>query len=540
MKKILSFSLVVLLLITIFQFTALAATNDQTKIIIDSKNVCPEQVFDVDVKLSNNPGIVSANMKVSFGEDLELVSATPGDAFSTLTYIPPKALSLGNTIKSSCQFVWTGFDISENDIKDGIILTLRFKISKDAEVGSSHNIRIFSENGDVIDKNLGSIILENTAKITVSEHSYTNACDTTCNVCGLTRNITHQYKWVIDKNANCGTNGSKHEECSVCGEKRNLNTVISATNNHIYDNDCDDRCNVCNQIRAVSEHFYENECDNTCNVCGESRNVSHNYKWIIDKSENCSEDGIKHQECIYCGESKNENTVIFATGNHSYIYGCDTECSECGATREASHSYKYYTTVSATTSKNGKKYYECSECGAIKTTTIYMASKCSLSTTTYTYNGSTKKPSVKIYDSKGDKLTYGEDYTYKRPSSSKYVGKYTIKVTFIGDYSGTKNLYYTINPPKTTVSSLTAGKKSLKVKLKKQSSQTTGYEIQYSTSKSFKSAKVKKVSSYKTTTVTLKSLSAKKTYYVRVRTYKTVNGKKYYSAWSSYKYKKTK
>jgi hypothetical protein len=228
------------------------------------------------------------------------------------------------------------------------------------------------------------------------------------------------------------------------------------------------------------------------------------------------------------------------SSNHSYTNACDSNCNDCGYVRSSAHKYKKYKTTDATTSKNGKKYYECSECGKTKTTTIYKASECSLSTAKYTYNGSTKKPSVNIYDSMGNKLIYGEDYTYKRPSSSKKVGKYTIKITFMGDYSGTKNLYYTINPPKTSVSSLTAGKKSLKVKLNKQSSQTSGYEIQYSTSKSFKSAKVKKISSYKTTTTTLKSLSAKKTYYVRVRTYKTVSGKKYYSSWSSYKYKKTK
>lgn len=43
-----------------------------------------------------------------------------------------------------------------------------------------------------------------------------------------------------------------------------------------------------------------------------------------------------------------------------------------------------------------------------------------------------------------------------------------------------------------------------------------------------------------TTKATIKSLKAKKTYYVRVRTYKNVDGKKYYSAWSSAKSKKTK
>jgi hypothetical protein len=164
-----------------------------------------------------------------------------------------------------------------------------------------------------------------------------------------------------------------------------------------------------------------------------------------------------------------------------------------------------------------------------------------LSTTKYTYNGNTKKPSVTVKDSKGMTIS-SKYYTIERPKSSNKVGKYKIKVTFKGKYSGTKSLYYVINPKGTTVSKLTAGKKSLKVAIKKQSSQTTGYEIQYSTSKSFKAkyTKTKKVTSYKTTSVTFKSLKAKKTYYVRVRTYKTVGGKKFYSAWSSYKYKKTK
>lgn len=65
-------------------------------------------------------------------------------------------------------------------------------------------------------------------------------------------------------------------------------------------------------------------------------------------------------------------------------------------------------------------------------------------------------------------------------------------------------------------------------------------QTKYSTSKKFTSYTTKTISSYKTTKYTLKSLSAKKTYYVRVRTYKTVNGVKYYSGWSTYKYKKTK
>ena len=170
------------------------------------------------------------------------------------------------------------------------------------------------------------------------------------------------------------------------------------------------------------------------------------------------------------------------------------------------------------------------------------ASKCSfkLSTTTYTYNGKVKSPSVTVKNASGTKLTKGTHYTVKYATGRKNVGKYKVTVTMKGNYSGTKTLYLTINPPKTSVRSLAAGKKSLKVYVTKKSTQVTGYQIQYSTSKKFKSAKTKTIKSCKTTSITLKSLKTKKTYYVRVRTYKTIKGVKYYSGWSTYKYKKTK
>lgn len=84
-----------------------------------------------------------------------------------------------------------------------------------------------------------------------------------------------------------------------------------------------------------------------------------------------------------------------------------------------------------------------------------------------------------------------------------------------------------------------SGAKALKATWKKDTT-VTGYEIKYSTSKSFASAKTVKVSSNKTVTYTIKNLAAKKTYYVSVRTYKTVDGKTYYSAWSTAKNAKTK
>ena len=119
-----------------------------------------------------------------------------------------------------------------------------------------------------------------------------------------------------------------------------------------------------------------------------------------------------------------------------------------------------------------------------------------------------------------------------------------MKVTFKGNYSGTKSLRFSINPKGTTVSKLTRAKKSVTVKWKKQRTQTTGYQIRYSTSSKMKKAKTVTIKNNKTTSKKIKKLKAKKRYYVQVRTYKTVkvNGKttRLYSKWSKAKSVKTK
>lgn len=238
----------------------------------------------------------------------------------------------------------------------------------------------------------------------------------------------------------------------------------------------------------------------------------------------------------YEGTQEQKYSIEFGYYNESiesakWFYNC------CNG--KAPHSYKT-TTTKATLTKNGSIVKKCSNCSNATTTKIYYPKTIKLSAASYIYNGKVKTPTVTVKDSAGKTLKKNTDYTVKYATGRKNVGKYKVTVTFKGKYSGTKNLYFTINPVKTTVKSLTAGKKSLKVAITKKSTQVTGYQIQYATNKSFKSAKLKNVTSYKTTSVTLSKLSAKKTYYVRVRTYKTINGVKYYSGWSVAKYKKTK
>ena len=94
-------------------------------------------------------------------------------------------------------------------------------------------------------------------------------------------------------------------------------------------------------------------------------------------------------------------------------------------------------------------------------------------------------------------------------------------------------------PKKPEMKKLTAGKKKFTVQWKKDK-KADGYQVQYSTDKKFKK-NVKSVNvSKKSTKATVKKLKKRKTYRVRVRSYKKINGKKYYSGWGKVKSVKVK
>lgn len=185
-----------------------------------------------------------------------------------------------------------------------------------------------------------------------------------------------------------------------------------------------------------------------------------------------------------------------------------------------------------------QKYAKSVNCKFVEVKDAYNY-KLSLSTANYTYNGKAKKPSVTVKDKNNKKIS-SSNYTVSYSSGRKNVGKYTVTIKFKGSYSGIIKKTFTIKPKAATISKVTANKKAFMVKWKKQATQTTGYQIQYSTSSKFSSAKIVTVSNNKTISKKVTNLKAKKKYYVRVRTYKIVNGTKYYSAWSKAKTVKTK
>ena len=140
----------------------------------------------------------------------------------------------------------------------------------------------------------------------------------------------------------------------------------------------------------------------------------------------------------------------------------------------------------------------------------------------------TPVPTVKL----GSKiLKKGTDFglSFK---NNKNVGIATITITGKGNYTGKLTKSFTIIPKGTTISKLSGGSKKFTVTWKKQAAQTTGYQIQYSSRSDFKTQKIVQVNNPKTVSKKISNLAKKRKYYVRIRTYKMVGNKKYYSSWS--------
>ena len=294
-------------------------------------------------------------------------------------------------------------------------------------------------------------------------------------------------------------------------------------------------CSRCHDKKDEAAHDYGS--DNVCDTCGYYKTVphTHNLTLVAAKAATCTEGGKEaYYKCEGCGKFYED---VLGTKEI-------TDLASWGNIAKIAHTTKQ-TVTKATPTANGKIVNYCSVCKkTLSTTVIPKASSIKLKATSLTYNGKVRTPKVIVKDRTGKTLVKNTDYTVSYAKGREYVGKYAVKITFKGKYSGTKTLYFTIKPKATSISSLKAGSKKFTVKWKKQATQTTGYQVQYSASSKFSKAKTVTVGKNTTVSKKISKLSGKKKYYVRVRTYKTVkiNGKsiRIYSGWSKAKTVTTK
>ena len=343
--------------------------------------------------------------------------------------------------------------------------------------------------------------------------------------------------------ADCTSNAVYFKSCS-CGAISTTDTFVAMNTalGHAYGSDWKydstnhwHECSRCHDKKDEAAHDYGS--DNVCDTCGYYKTVphTHNLTLVAAKAATCTEGGKEaYYKCEGCGKFYED---VLGTKEI-------TDLASWGNIAKIAHTTKQ-TVTKATPTANGKIVNYCSVCKKILSTTVIpKASSIKLKATSLTYNGKVRTPKVIVKDRTGKTLVKNTDYTVSYAKGRKYVGKYAVKITFKGKYSGTKTLYFTIKPKATSISSLTAGSKKFTVKWKKQATQTTGYQVQYSASSKFSKAKTVTVGKNTTVSKKISKLSGKKKYYVRVRTYKTVkiNGKsiRIYSGWSKAKTVTTK
>jgi len=157
-------------------------------------------------------------------------------------------------------------------------------------------------------------------------------------------------------------------------------------------------------------------------------------------------------------------------------------------------------------------------------------SKAKITVKAQVYSGKAKKPAVTVKLGSVT-LKKGTDYTvsYKNNTS---IGTASVTVTGKGKYKGTAKATFKIVPKAVTGMTLKAGSNQLTVSWKKNAG-VTGYQLQYGLKSDFSSAKKVSVKKASTLKKVLKGLKKGRYYYVRIRAWKTVKEKNYWSAWSA-------
>ena len=279
--------------------------------------------------------------------------------------------------------------------------------------------------------------------------------------------------------------------------------------------------------------------------------------WIVDKTASIGVKGSKHKECTVCKKvletaeipalsriSISKASVTLSTSTYAY----DGKAKKPGVTVK----------INGKTLKNGTdytvSYSNNTKVGTAKVTITGKGNYTGSVSKTYSIKNNFKKATVSGFSNKsytgknitqsitvkynGKTLKNGTDYTVSY-SNNKSIGTATVKIAGKGSYTGTITKTFKINPAKQEIQKLTSKSKAFFVDWAQKGS-ATGYEIQYATNSKFTSAKKVTITNNKTDTKTITKLSGKKKYYVRVRSYTTVKGTKYYGAWSASKSVTTK
>lgn len=286
------------------------------------------------------------------------------------------------------------------------------------------------------------------------------------------------------------------------------------------------------------------------------------------RTRNLCKDGIPVNKCLepgtytaevtaftglYEGTINVTITVVAPTHAHQYSNQWTSDATnhwhecECGEKSDLSaHQFQWVIDREATTTATGRKHQECTICG-YQTAPVTIPKKSAPTITvkdsTITVSNKSQTTKLDVKADKDAKLTYKSDNKSvkvdkngKVTIAKNFVGKATITVTATsGGAKTTQKVTITVNPKGTTFRAVYNGKGRKLKAYWNRNSQVDGYQLQYGTSKNFTGCKTVTLKSNQYTGSVRTGLKKNATYYVRIRTYKRVSGKTYYSNWSKVK-----
>ena len=396
-----------------------------------------------------------------------------------------------------------------------------------------------------------------------------------CTICGnvaekqeITKLPHTSSDWIIDKEAAPGIAGSMHTECTVCHERLETATIPALARIDISEADATLSTSIYEYGGGYMKPGVVVKLNDTLLVAGKDYTVSYinnkkvgtatvivngigQYTGSVSKTFtiNPAKQNIQKLETRYGGFFVDWAQKGSATGyeiQYATNYGfTNAETKKLTANKPDTATIgglyrgrNYFVRVRSYTIVRGSTYYgEWSPIKNVVTASKNMSSVSISNISTKSFTGKAIAQSAKLKHS-GSTLKNGRDYTVSY-SSNKNVGTATIKFTGKGSYGGVVTKTFKINPAKQNIQKLKSKSRSFFIDWAQKGS-ATGYEIQYATNSKFSGAKKVTVTNNKTDKKTISKLSGKKKYYVRVRSYTTVKGKKYYGAWSSTKSVTTK
>ena len=241
--------------------------------------------------------------------------------------------SVFEMVSGSCTLGGTDLAYFDTSTKDGAfafanatavsgsVFQFALKV-KDSAPAGSHTVSVTFAADGISDSSSATVTL-------ACDHTYDNSCDEICNLCGVTREVTHTWdSGTVTTGSTCSKEGVKTFKCTGCGKTR-TETMEKAS--HDYSG----------KVTKEPTCAEEGENTYTCSACGDSyteavETLPHNYEVTGYAPATCLARGEMTFTCVDCGWSYDD---YIEQRDHSYDNDCDTDCNTCGETRSTEHEY---------------------------------------------------------------------------------------------------------------------------------------------------------------------------------------------------------